>query len=278
MSLLWRDEVSIYLAPRRIALARRARGLAPRVVASVELPIPDGSIQDCAAALAGLRELCGLPAWQNADARVVVADSWARYTIVPSQGTRLDATGRRAHARYMLADVFGEALADWDIALEEAPPDHDVLACAMFAPLRPALMTILTGARLRLRSLQPQLVVAYNAWRRRIPPNDSWFVTLEEGWLAAVHLTQGAWDRVHSARLSNNAAVDLERLRAFGRLTRDADGAARMLVEAPSWLREQSMRLRVLPRTVDSDFEWLEAATSHSGAAHELELLLQARP
>ena len=267
MSPLWRDELAIYLAPRKIALARRPRGLRPRVSVAAEVAVPDGSIADNAPALAKLAEVLNEPTWHDASVRVVIADPWARFAIVPAATSRLDAQGHQAHARYLLGDTYGDGLADWSVALEDRAPGRMSVACAMPAALKPALDDLLAPHGLKLTSMQPQLVVAYNAWRHQLPRDDAWFVTLEDGWLSAVHVARGAWDRVHMARLSNDPRIELERLQAFGRLTRA--GGGRMFVEAPLWLRERAKR-------TGSDIEWLEADDANGGPPHELALLLRA--
>jgi hypothetical protein len=215
---------------------RRARGLQPRVVAATELAIPAGPVGDLGPVLARLADVLDEPTWHGAVARAVVADAWARYGIVPWPGARLDAAGRLAHARCVLGDTYGEGVADWTVALADTPPGRACVACAMPATLRSALEDTLAPARLALVSLQPQLIVAFNAWRHRLRGDDTWFVCVDDEVLSAVHLSDGAWDRVHMARLSADWRVELERLQAFGRLTRGG-GTGRMYVDAPAWMR-----------------------------------------
>src|SRR3989442_630990 len=94
------------------------------------------------------------PTCHGAAAGAVVADhSWARYGIVPWPATRLDAKGRLTHARFVLGDTYGEAVADWAVSLADAPPGHSYVACAMPATLRSALEDTLAPARLALVSL-----------------------------------------------------------------------------------------------------------------------------
>lgn len=266
MSPLWRDEVAIYIAPRKIALARRERGLRPVLRAATDATVPNGQIGDIRPALARLAELLAEPTWQDATVRVVVADPWARYGVVPWPNSRLDADGRLTHARYVLADTYGDGLTDWSVTLADTPPGHAYVACAMPTTLRSALDEVLLPARLNLVSLQPQLVVAFNAWRHRLPPDDAWFVSLDDGSLSAVHLRNGAWDRVHMARLSADWTVELERLRAFGKLTRATGGVGRMFVDAPVWMRRDAIR-------TGDELEWLDDDEVTTGQAHELALL-----
>jgi len=266
VSPLWRDEVAIYLAPRKLALERRARGLKPRVVAATVLAVPAGTVGDIGPVCARLADVLTEPTWHGAAARVVVADHpWARYGIVPWPATRLDAAGRLTHARYVLGDSYGEAVADWAVTLADTPPGHSYVACAMPATLRSALEDTLAPAGLALVSLQPQLIVAFNAWRHRLPANDTWFVSLDDGSLSAVHLSNGAWDRVHMARLSPDWSVELERLQAFGRLTRAAGALGHMFVDAPAWMRRGA--------AASAGLEWLEEGAGDGAQAHELALL-----
>jgi hypothetical protein len=266
VSPLWRDEIAIYLAPRKLALVRRARGLKPRVVAATELALPVGTVGDIGPVFARLADVLTEATWHGAAARVVVADhSWARYGIVPWSATHLDASGRLAHARYVLGGTYGEAVADWDVTLADTPPGHSCVACAMPAMLRGALEDTLAPARLALVSLQPQLIVAFNVWRHRLPADDTWFVSVDDGSLSAVHLSNGAWDRVHMARLSSDWSVELERLQAFGRLTRAAGARNRMFVDAPAWMRRGA--------AASAGIEWLEEGIGDGVHAHELALL-----
>jgi hypothetical protein len=269
VSPLWRDEVIVYLAPRKVAVARRARGIRPHVTASTEVAVPNGSIADSGPSIDKLSEVLLEPTWHDALVRVVVADPWARFAVVPSSAARLDGEGRRQHARCLLADAFGDSVADWTVALEDCPPGRMAVACAMPPRVQPALESALTAGRMKLVSLQPHLVVAYNAWRPRLPRDDSWFITLEEGWLSALHIAGGVWDRVHMARLSSDPSVDLDRLQAFGRVTRAAGSSERMFVEAPQWIRDRAKR-------VGTELEWLEAEDGDAGPAHELALLVRA--
>jgi hypothetical protein len=267
VSPLWRDEVAIYIAPRKIALARRSRGLEPHVVNATESVVA-GHFGDVAPTLARLADILTEPTWQDALARVIVADPWARYGIVPWPHLRLDNDGRLSHARHVLAESYGDVVSDWNVSLADTPPGRSYVACAMPVPLKTGLEEILSGARLKLVSLQPQLIVAFNAWRHQLPPDDAWFVSLDDGSLAAVHLSQGSWDRVHMARLSQDWGIELERLRTFSRLSRTGSGASRMLVDAPTWMRS----MQIAQKSSD-DFEWLEPAGKGGAGSHELALL-----
>jgi hypothetical protein len=247
----WRDEVVAYIAPHRVALARINRGLRPRVVASVESTLESNPAANPQAAFARLAELIADSQWQHAAARVVLADAWVRYGIVPAPAVNLDADGQLSHARYVLADHYGDTLSDWSITLTDVPPGRPYVVCATPSPLRSELSDVLAAAQLSLISLQPQLVVSFNAWRTRLPADESWFVSIDEGSLAAVHVVGGEWQRVHTVRLSSDWTVELQRLRAFGRYTESQAGAGQLYIDAPVSMRTDGRR--ALP-----ELGWLE--------------------
>jgi hypothetical protein len=264
VSPLWRDEVAMYLAPRKVAVVRRARGVRPRVVAATELAVPAGA----AGVFARLAEVLAEPTWHDAVARVVVADHpWACYGVLPWPAVRLDPAARLTQARYVLGDTYGDAVHDWAVTLADSPPGRPSVVCAMPPMLRNALEDALAPARLKLVSLQPRLVVAFNAWRHKLPPHDTWFVSLDAESMSAVHLTDGAWDRIHTARLSPDWTLELERLQAFAGITRAAGTVGRIFVDAPAWMR--------VNRRAASGLEWLEdeAEKAEGIPAHELALL-----
>jgi hypothetical protein len=255
------------VAPRKIALARRTRGIKPRLESATEIAVA-GHFGDFGPSLARLADVLAEPTWQDAVARVIVADAWARYGIIPWPNLRLDDDGRLRHARYVLAENYGDAVSDWNVSLADTPPGRAYVACAMPSPLKSGLEEVLASARLKLVSLRPQLIVSFNAWRHCLPPDNAWFVCLDEGSLAAVHLSRGAWDRVHLARLSQDWAIELERLRTFGRLSRNSAADVRMLVDAPMWMRKSQAA-----RSTSDDLEWLEPDASGHEVQGELALL-----
>lgn len=264
MSPLWRDELAIYLAPRKLALLRR-RGR--RVVAATELAlaIPPGAGADPAPVLSCLADVLADRTWHRAAARVVVADHpWARCAVVAPPAARLDAAGRLAHARWVLSDAYGDAVAGWDVALSDEPPGRPAVASAIPATLRAGLEEALAPARVALASLQPQLVAAFNAWRRLLPADDAWFVRVDEGALAAIHLSGGGWDRIHLARLGPDWQVELERLQAVARVTSAAGATGRTFVDAPAWMRRAA--------ALRPGIEWLEEG---DGARTHVRALLE---
>ena len=266
MSPLWRDEVGIYVAPRRFCMVRIARGVRPSVLREEDYSEPQ-SAPGWEAVLAPLEHQLAQAEWANARVRVVVADQWVRYAVVPWSDALTSSDERIAHARQLMASIFGDALGDWTVSLSEAPPGASRLACAMPTALLESLRELTARHRQKLASVQPQLIAAYNSWRHRLPTaTAAWFVTVEAGSLAALRMCGDGIDRVHAVRIGLDWARELKRLQTFGRLARVSPADGRVYVDLP-------LSLSVLRPEVSADLEWLEEPNPPLTTLHQLEHL-----
>jgi hypothetical protein len=266
VSPLWRDEVAILIGPRQLVLTRMSRGLRPRCIADRRRTV-DGSLSlDWRPALAALGTCLSEAEWQDANLRVVVANHWARYAIVPWANDITNDEERLAHARICLAGIYGNVAEQWRVGLSHAAPGAARIACAVEGDLIDEMGALVAARGLRLSSIQPQLVASFNGWRRKLEDRRGWFVNIDEGSLAAARLIGGGWDRVYSARIGSDWAIELQRLRTFGRLAAKHSENGRVFVAAPAWLRK-------LADTDDVGIEWLEDEDRGAGDDEDLSVL-----
>jgi hypothetical protein len=206
--------------------------------------------------VAALAAMLAQPPWSGARTRVVLADHWARYVIVPWVGALSSQEERLAHAQQLLASAYGEGIAEWDVRISDGPPHAALVACALPPGLAAAVAAACVADGTTLVSLQPQLIEAYAAWRHCLPQSKSWFVSIEQGSLAAARLSSSGWDRVRSVRIGGDWMRELKRLQTFGRLAGNSPEEGQVYVDAPRTWRE----LAVTPTTGTdiSGLQWLE--------------------
>jgi hypothetical protein len=232
-------------------MVRLNRGVGPVVAAEHEEELDCGEAGQWSAALAAVDALLAREPWQNAALRVVLADCWARYAIVPWAGELTFAEEHLAHARQLMLSTYGDALESWDMRLSERPPGAVRVACSVPASLLEEARALCVSHRRKLLSLQTQLVMAYQNWRHALPPSGAWFVTVGEGTLAAARLGTGGWDRVHSIRIGSDWVRELKRLQTFGRLASSSPDEGAVYVDAPQAWRE-------VAGDAGKDLHWLE--------------------
>lgn len=266
MSPLWRDEIGIFLAPHKLALTRLARGLKPKCVGEASWTNEAADDGHWAASLAALDLHLAKPEWQDAAVRVVISDHWVRYAIVPWSPDLTGETERAAHARHVLTGIYGEVVSHWQVTLSDSRPGLPQVACAVPLQLLEELQLLLARHDLPLKSMQPQLVSAYNHWRDKLPDGGAWFVSIEQGTLAAARLVPGGWDRVHGVRIGADWAVELKRLQTFGRLAGNSAQEGKVYVDAPAALRQAA-------GNAGADLVWLEEQAPVESTVAKLEFL-----
>jgi hypothetical protein len=266
VSPLWRDEIGIYLAPHKLAMTRLARGVSPKSVGEANWTNELADDTHWSNALNALDALLSRSEWQGAVARIVISDHWVRYAMVPFSDALSGAAERQAHARHVLNGIYGEVVSQWAVTLADSRPGQAQVACALPASLLEELQLMLSRHRIPLKSLQPQLVSAYNHWRTRLPESGAWFVSIEQGSLAAARLGSGSWDRVHSVRIGADWAIELRRLQTFGRLASTQAQEGRVYVDAPA-------ALRIAAGASGADLVWLDEETVGESTAGRLEFL-----
>lgn len=266
MSPLWRDEIGIFIGPAKVVLARMQRGLKPKCVAEQGLAVEVNNESDWQPALETLGLQMRDTLWHDANVRIVVSDHWTRYAMLPWSAEIARPDERTAHARMTLSNKYGDVADDWTISLSDNRPLTDAIISAIPTALLDALDLAFTGNGLRVVSLQPQLIVAYNRWRDKLSDSAAWFASIDEGSLAAMHLTNGRCDRVRSVRISDDWTVEMRRMQAMGRLAQGRPAEGRVFVDAPQWLQ-------VAADKDDASLAWLENEGPPLNSADKVSIL-----
>jgi hypothetical protein len=251
------DEVGIFVGPNKVLLVRARRGWRPKTLAERAITVDATESSDWSLALDALRRELEQPTWRDARARVVVSNHWAHYDVLPWSVELAKESERREHARYLLAATYGDVVDDWTVALSRAAPGAARLVCGLPRNLLDDLDDAITAHGLKLVSVQPHLVAAYNLSRHRMPRSSAWwFTTIDERSLVAMHLSEGHCDRVRAVRISDDWGLELQRIQTLGRLAQDRPAEGPIFVDAPQGLRNMAGARR-------ASVEWLE----HDGAA-----------
>jgi hypothetical protein len=199
VSLLWRNHLRISLCAETLVLAAYARGLRPGKGGISVTPVQGNPNEpEWRAALDALPEALG--GLRDHDVSVVLADQFVRYVLLPWNAALKSEEQWLALARHRLGAVHGAAAADWDVKLTETAPSGPRLACAVDRELLAELAAKLLAANVRLVSVQPFLVAAFNRIRRTIGNGSCWLVVEEPRRLTLAFIQHGVWVAVRSRR------------------------------------------------------------------------------
>jgi hypothetical protein len=182
-------------------------GLCPdRVIVSRNKAFPVATGADAAewkAAVQTLPEV--LKAFQGHEISVVIADAFARYTLLPWNEAVKSDEQWIALARHRFASLHGAAAAAaWDVQVTETAPQGPRLACAVDKALVEALVEVFASSQTHLASVQPFLVAAFNRINSGVlgkaGGGSCWLVVEEPGRLTLALIQRGVWTAVRTRR------------------------------------------------------------------------------
>jgi hypothetical protein len=141
-----------------------------------------------------------LKAHPSREASVVLADQFARYALLPwSEAVKTEAQWL-ALARHRFSALHGAVAGGWDVRVSETASRGARLACAVDSDLLERLASTCLEAGVRLVSVQPFLVAAFNRMRSQLGNGSFWIVVEEPGRLTLALIQRGAWIAIRARR------------------------------------------------------------------------------
>ncbi len=210
MSLSWRDRYVAVLAPAGTSLVCRPRGWrAPaRVVDRGVGRDPEAGQPPWSAALDTLSgQLARLRA-RGGDLAVVLASEFVRYRVVPWSDAIGSPDEFEAYLHICFEEVYGAEVSAWNVRASREPAGCPRLAAAVDHALIDGLRTVAEGAGLRLVSVQPYLMAAFNRLASSIRQDDFIVAVAEPGRGSLLLCREGRWTSVRSgAGMDSDGAI-----------------------------------------------------------------------
>ena len=202
MSLLWPEQVSILLSPRRLVATRSSGGWRPAFVGTDTLAIEPPATGEAPwhPVVASLRtymaQLDG--ARRSAKFRIVLSDHFCRYALIPWSDALGSANEELMLAKHCFKSVYGQGAEEWSVRIALGAAGSARLASAVDPVMLTELDGIMNPFGRRFDSLQPHFVMCFNHWRARLPKEGSWLITVDEGALCVARIRQGEWVSVNT--------------------------------------------------------------------------------
>jgi hypothetical protein len=206
VSLLSRDRVVIGLAPESLALVLVEAGRRRHVTGSrVVRYAPAFGVESWQTAVDALREVAAELKDVKADVTVVLSNHFVRYALVPP-GEGLDAGDEElAYARYCFGKIHGARSKSWEVRMTRGVGSAERLASAIDGTLLDAIQACFPGGKLKLASVQPYLMSAFNQWRTAMQGESAWFLLIEPQRFCLALLQNGRWTAVRNSKADLDA-------------------------------------------------------------------------
>lgn len=212
MLLPWRDSVYVFLQPQQVVMVRMAAGWKKRVVSKQTLPCNVEGKPSWTSALATLKKAMLGADWQKAQVRVVLSNQFVSYTLIPWTPQIVGGRELDGYVRHCFQQRFEEAAKKWDLRISHGGFDAPSLSSGVDAELLQQIREVFSGSTLKLVSIQPLLMSAYNQLRHQIKSNHAWFVLVEAGTLCIGLLNDGHWRSLRSLSINADWVQDFDRI------------------------------------------------------------------
>ena len=163
------------------------------------------------ASLRGLRHWLEESKHTAADVEIVISNRFVRYALTPWSDDVRTRSELAALSRIHFEALFGESTDDWKIQADYGDYGMLGIGCALDNAFIVALQEICAAHKLRLISLQPHFMCAFNQWRSKIGRN-ALFAVVETGQCILATYKEGAWHSMRTVSLPGRAENQLSAL------------------------------------------------------------------
>lgn len=253
---LWRDRLHIALTPEHVSIVRLGMGLAPREVfsKSTRCPLPEQGELLWQPALRTMKQLLQQAGSGKADASVVLSNHFVRYQLIPAQPDLGSLEEEQGFVRFSFSEVYGDEVNQWSLRWGSGLDIAPQLASAIDQTFIAQLESTLSAARVKLTSLQPYLMTAFNHVRKLIDDKPQCFVLVESGRVCFGLLRDGDWQTLHTSRIGADWSAELPKVIARElQMIGAANGQVDMLLCVPAHFdhkrietNKQSLRVMIM--------------------------------
>ena len=218
MSLRFRDELRIVLRPEQVVLARirrelTRRGLKRHMEDRLVIPSDSATGDDMpwSGALRAIEASLSGFAVRKSHATVILSNHFMRYALVPWNDALSDVKEEMAYAQHSFGETYGRDSKAWELRLCAGRAGVPQMASAVDARLLADLGQLFGRSRIGMKSIQPHLMMAYNACHALLHDRSAWLAIVEQGNLCLALLQEGQWSWVRTMRIGRDWQEELPR-------------------------------------------------------------------
>lgn len=204
---LWCDELSVEMTPGKLVLVRfgwkfGGRGLVKYIAAKsvVDCPPAKNGEPSWTAAISTIKSMLPELALRKSVASIILSNHFVHYTLVPWSDTLNSAAEEQAYARHCFKQLYGADADNWELRLSPDRVEQPQIASAVDKQLLASLHDAFAQNGIKIKSIKPRLMAAYNNCRHALNSSSGWFALYEVGSLCLALLQDGNWCSVRTFR------------------------------------------------------------------------------
>ena len=141
---------------------------------------------------------------------IVLSSDFVRYLVLPAQPFAMNNLEKMAYVQAAYRNIYGAVTDGWNIKCDNAAPHVNMLAVAVDAQLMAALGQLATQHQLKLDSVQPYLMTAFNALMPQLLGKNGYLVLLEQSKLLLIRLQNGECQHLRTLTFHHDWQLDLQ--------------------------------------------------------------------
>lgn len=231
MSLLSRDRYIAVLGATGVALFRLQQG---RFEPLGRVDFATAGTPAASAAADALERLLGAGLHRRGSLSVVLSSHFVRFGVIPWGEQIATPEELEQYARLCFEEVYGSFAEAWTLRLSPEGAGRPRLAAAIERSLLERLQGMTETAGLRLQSVQPYLMAAFNHFARTLPEEEFLLLVAEPGRSAVLLAREGRWAGVRAlASDDSDSALGALLEREIELLALDEGGVPAVHVHVP---------------------------------------------
>jgi hypothetical protein len=135
---------------------------------------------------------------RSGNVTLALSNRFVRYVVTPWQDQVAGTNMEVAFAQHRFRQVYGAAAEHWEVRVSPGRAGRPRVASAVDRELLNELRAAFRPSRLKVWSIQPHLMAAYNKWRRKLDARACIFIVVEDRFYTCMVFVDGECGAVHS--------------------------------------------------------------------------------
>jgi hypothetical protein len=219
VSLLLVNQVLAVLGTDSVAVVRRTLGLRRRIVDQKQVHFPkqiDNSNAEVVIWQPAINQLDILINTMKVKPKskldITLASEFVRYLALPPQPLYMNTAEKIAYATAAYREIYGSVVDEWEVRLQDTPMHDTTIVAAIDKRLLEALNQVALKYQLKLITVKPYLMSAFNNFTKQIGRSSGYLVIVEFKRLLLINLQQGKCVNVRMFNLGSDWQAELKSL------------------------------------------------------------------
>lgn len=169
----------------------------------------------------------------NTNMYLTLASDLVRMIVLPGHDIAISHHEKQGYAEAAYREIYGAAVDDWKISVDDTPPAKPTIACAIDQSLFDAIENLAHQYQLSIRSVQPYIMTAFNRLYSSIKKASASFVIIEPTRIATLLLQDGVCQQIQIEKFNHDWQSNLEQTLTRNQLLSDYH-SKEIMIYAPS--------------------------------------------